>query len=166
LSRDTQPLISLEVIVPRITLPIVQAPPTTENTQMEPEEAVNLSILGPQGRQVPMDYGQEDIKLESSSHRKHRLDFRLFKFTNVPVAKPLLVGILRRSSTSRHKSNTPEQYLASDEYALHLEFVSTPSGEQVPPDAQPLLSARSHQVEITLDEEGVPGGYRVDGAEG
>ncbi len=131
-------------------------------------EAIGLRVLrttGLSGDAAGPGSARETIEQTSTSHNKHRMHFRLFKLAGVTPGQPLLLRILHRASRAFQNRNVSEPYVVSTSSALQIAYGPPPSGAQTLVPAPELIMTQATQVEIMLDEEGIPCGYRIDGTE-
>ena len=161
MSRDTrapQPLINLEVTVPRILLPAIDEEHGSKETGNSHEELerVHLYTIDIQDpHRPPQSHEQPQRQGEASNYTSWQGLFRLFQIKNVPLRHwATLVQISRKSGNAeefRVTENLPckiEYRAADDDSPLHIEVI-------------PGLT----RVVIVLDEDGIPITCNVDGAE-
>jgi len=157
-SPDQQPVLFVEVMVPRIVLPT--EPAIAGNTDEEMEQVRIIPLNPSPSPDLSTAQSQQG---EVSTYTTHTGPFHLFHIRNVPaLGQALLLQILRPQKSNRQTRKGSHPLTVTDELAFTLEVSHSASAYT----ATPLeLIPGLNQVTIVLSEEGIPASYSIDGAE-
>jgi len=184
MDSDAPPVVNLEVTVPVLPTGLhrhgpMQAPATrqySESIESEEVEQVRLVPIGLQ-RDPSLHQPREQAISDVPARMIHSIRFRVFHLTVPAHGQPFLLQVLRRYNEyigkKRRKRNQAKednahsrQLYVSDAMAFSVEFRSSSEiVETTVALSTPTLIPGMNRVVIYLDNEGIPSGYSIDGAE-
>jgi hypothetical protein len=163
-NRDRQLIVNLEVIVPRLVLPIpsLDVSKTSDEVEQVRLSSVDVQPTLAQHSEQPGAVGEATT---SATYATQQRPFRLFSIKGVQThGQVLLLLLLRRwqrRDRRQHGAGTQLE-LITDELTFTVEArqSKTPSER-----TRRTLLPGLNQVVIFLDEEGTPNSYSIDEAE-
>jgi len=156
-----QPVINVEVAVPRIVLPTVPEKSEAEDTNTASEEMVEVHLLPISMARSPSPVQQSNsIKGEASTYAAQKSLFHLFRIKDVTTqGRVFLLQVLRKQ---RKNSPRKQEPMVTDEMPFRVDYKQQTNDEN---SASVELIPGLTQVTIILSEEDTPSTYSIDGAE-
>lgn len=158
-----RPVVHLEVIVPRILLPIPPvspaqsaAPLPTSGSDKGDDEQVRV-IRAATNQEV----GQSS-RVELTAQRPQKKRFRLFRVQNLPIVQDILRLQILRPTQKRSQSSAQPSLAVSDELAFSLEFIQQ---EADTPQTTTPLNSSIYQVKLYVNAEGMLVGHQIDNSD-
>lgn len=170
---DAQPVVHLEITVPRIAFSAEkssQRPAKTEDAHTgkseQEQEQVRVLLPEPDGRHHATRSVETAAQItgEAITYASATGSFRLFQLKDIPhQGQKLLLQVLRRLT------GTSERFSLTAEQAFSLEFRHLDTSNQ--PEEQTNVSPSQlipglNQIVIELDKDGTVVNFSIDGAEG
>ena len=171
MGEEAKPVIHLEITVPHIVFPTgngqLKVGETNSSGLDDEQVQVHISTPGPQDRHSSRQSTGtlQEISGEATTYTSVAGPFRLFRLQDVPIqGQTLLLQVLRRVT------GKPESFSLATEQAFSIEFRRHAHRDHTVEQAEitspsPLMPG-VNQIVIYLNEEGVPGSFSIDGAEG
>jgi hypothetical protein len=172
MGEKVKPVVHLEITVPHIVFPTEnsqqqKAGEANTSEQDDDQEQVRILTPGPQEQHSSRQGTRTSAEItgEATTYTSAAGPFRLFRLKDVPVqGQALWLQVLRRVA------GTSGPFSLAAEQAFSIEFRH--HTHQDHPVEQAMISSPSslvpglNQIVIFLNEEGAPGSFRIDSAEG
>ncbi len=169
MGEKVKPTVHLEITVPHIVFPTgnsqrQKAGEATTGQQDNEQEQVRILLPGPQNQLSSLQSTgtSAEITAEVTTYTSVAGPFRLFRLKNLPAqGQALLLQVLRRVT------GTSEPFPVTAEQAFSIEFRHhAHQGHAIEQAGVSSLIPGLNRIVISVDEEGAPGSFRIDSAEG
>lgn len=154
-----RPIVHLEVIVPRILLPVLPAQTTAPTSTQEPakEEEEQVRIIQTTTNQEV----RQSVQVTPSGQRSEGKQFQRFRIQELPIVQEILRLQILRPFLKKSSPATPA-FTISDELAFSLDFIE--HEEEMSQTTVPLNSA-IYQVKLYINAQGMLVGHQIDNSD-